>query len=368
MKTKTINTVVSVCFIVILAGFMLASVITPDLAISIAERRRLETFPEFTWSNIVSGKFFSEFEDYALDHFVLRDEFRSLKAFAAYKLLWQKDNNGYFIYNDGIYEIEHKYNESSVINAADIYKKLASQLFANANVFYTVVPDKNYFVADAYGCESIDYDRLFEVMGEQLDSSMNYIDVAAMLAIEDYYRTDLHWDQSKIIDVANRISLALGGEGVSADKFQSETLTPFYGSYYGPAAVKIKGDTLTYLTNDILNGCKVYDCIKDEYSNVYVPDKFGGTDSYDVFLSGAKEILRIENPANTSGKELFVVRDSYGSSLIPLLVEDYSTVTVIDLRYIKMQAISRFITVPEGADVLFMYNTLILNNSGAITQ
>lgn len=357
------------CFAVLLAGMMIANIIVPDIAISKSERRKLSQFPTLSLDTILSGKFFSGFEDYALDQFVFRDDFRSVKAFWAYNILHQKDNNGYYLIGDGIYKIEHTYNQSSVQNAAAIYKKLAAALFADSNVYYTVVPDKNYFVSEKYGCDSIDYEDLVKTMISSIGDDMKYIDILPLLSIDDYYRTDLHWDQSDIADVADYISKALGGDGVKLSDYESHTLFPFKGSYYGPAAMNtIKPDTLTYLTNAITDGATVFDYETGKTESVYVTDKFSGTDSYDVFLSGARALLRIENPQNTSGKELFVVRDSYGSSLIPLLLEDYSAVTVIDLRYIKMAALtSGIIKVPAGADVLFMYNTLILNSSGAIS-
>ena len=46
-------------------------------------------------------------------------------------------------------------------------------------------------------------------------------------------------------------------------------------------------------------------------------------DKYDIYLSGASSIIDIVNPTSNSNKELIVFRDSYGSSLIPLLIDGY---------------------------------------------
>ena len=46
-------------------------------------------------------------------------------------------------------------------------------------------------------------------------------------------------------------------------------------------------------------------------------------------------MLTIENPDYNGTRALIVFRDSYGSSLIPLLVTGYSKVTVVDTRYIS---------------------------------
>lgn len=369
MKSKKINIIVSVCFAVLLAAVMIANIVLPDTIISVSERRRLKQFPSCSLDSLIDGEFFSELDDYALDQFVWRDGFRSVKSLLVYKVLRQKDNNGYYLIGDAIYKIEKSYSHSSVENAAGVYNSLADAFFADCNLYYTVVPDKNYFVAGEYGCTSIDYEDMLKTMSAAADGDIKYIDIMPLLSIGDYYRTDLHWDQSMIVDVADRISTAMGGGGVYASDFSESTLYPFKGSYYGPAAVTVKPDTLTYLTNAITDGATVFDYETGKTGGIYYTDKFGGTDSYDVFLSGARALIRIENPQNNSGRELFVVRDSFGSSLVPLLLRDYSAVTVIDLRYVKSSVLtSGIITVPEGSDVLFMYNTLILNQSGVITQ
>ena len=79
-------------------------------------------------------------------------------------------------------------------------------------------------------------------------------------------------------------------------------------------------------------------------------------------MSGSKSLLTIDNPACNNGKELIVFRDSFGSSIVPLLMEGYSTVTVVDIRYMSSDMLGRFVDF-HGQDVLFLYSTLVLNNS-----
>jgi hypothetical protein len=122
-----------------------------------------------------------------------------------------------------------------------------------------------------------------------------------------------------------------------------------------------------YLTNDVLNGCTVFDYETRQTLPIYNLEKFEGKDGYDLFLSGTKPLLRIDNPASTSGKTLVVFRDSYGSSLTPLLVEAYDTVYVVDIRYIDAGMLSLYEKMKQvnfnGADVLFLYSALVLNSN-----
>jgi len=55
-------------------------------------------------------------------------------------------------------------------------------------------------------------------------------------------------------------------------------------------------------------------------------------------------------------------RDSFGSSLAPLLVEGYKKITMVDIRYINSDVLDAFIEFNDQ-DVLFVYSTLLLNSS-----
>ena len=84
-----------------------------------------------------------------------------------------------------------------------------------------------------------------------------------------------------------------------------------------------------------------------------------------MYLSGAQALLRIENPHAETDRELVIFRDSFGSSLAPLLTRGYKTVTLVDIRYISSQLLGQFLTF-RNQDVLFAYSALILNNSATL--
>jgi hypothetical protein len=77
-------------------------------------------------------------------------------------------------------------------------------------------------------------------------------------------------------------------------------------------------------------------------------------------------LIEITNPNATTDKELVIFRDSFGSSLSPLLVEGYAKVTVLDIRYMNSSMLNRYVRFNDQ-DVLFIYSTLVLNNSSTLT-
>ena len=147
------------------------------------------------------------------------------------------------------------------------------------------------------------------------------------------------------------------------DEMSCEVLErPFYGVYYGQAALPMESEEMALLRHEILENCTVYNHENGKTTGIYDWSKLESQDLYDVFLSGAAALLTIENPAGDPDKELIVFRDSYGSSLIPLLVKDYAKVTVIDTRYVASDLLDRFVDF-HGQDVLMLYSTLLLNSS-----
>lgn len=85
------------------------------------------------------------------------------------------------------------------------------------------------------------------------------------------------------------------------------------------------------------------------------------TDKYNLYLSGPTSIITINNPNVSTKKELLLFRDSFGSSIAPLLIENYSKITLIDLRYINKKLLKQFVEF-ENQDVLFLYSVPVLNS------
>jgi hypothetical protein len=73
-------------------------------------------------------------------------------------------------------------------------------------------------------------------------------------------------------------------------------------------------------------------------------------------------LIILENENSGTDRELYLFRDSFSSSLAPLLAGAYSKAAIIDLRYIDMRTLARFIDFKPGSDALFLYSAQILNN------
>ena len=149
---------------------VIACLCKPAQEFSLSERRRLEQIPELDADSIVSGKFMTDFESYTLDQFPWRDQFRRIKAFSTYNLYAQKDNNDIYLVDGYASKLEYPLKESSVLSAIEKLQALYEKYMDGkvSNVYYSVIPDKNYFLAESNGYPSMDYTRLYELVAENM--------------------------------------------------------------------------------------------------------------------------------------------------------------------------------------------------------
>lgn len=345
--------------------FALWGICKSDDAVSESERRPLKQFPTLNVEEVLSGRFQSNFESYTLDQFPLRDELRTLKALSVRDLFGEKDNNGIYVADGYAAKLDDTIHEDSLDHAADRFRYVYETYLKDtgANIYLSVIPDKNYFLAAENGYPVMDYDKLFALVQEKTDFAQ-YIDLTDALSLSSYYRTDTHWRQEALVPVASLLADAMD-VSIPTD-FTPVTLdTPFYGVYRGQSALPLAPDRLTYLTNNVLDACRVYDYENSEYLPVYTLEKADGSDPYEIFLSGPKSLLRIENPNAKTERRLIVFRDSFAASLVPLLAEGYSEITLVDIRYLSPTMLDKFIDL-TAQDVLFLYSASVLNDSSTI--
>ena len=331
-----------------------------------SERRKLAQMPEITTKSIFSGKFMPDFEDFTLDQFPLRDRFRQVKSLFHYYVLNQSDNNGIYLVGDTVAKLEYPLNETSVKYATGRLQYLYESYLADTDVkiYSAMIPDKGYYLAEDNGYPAMDYASMEKAYRDAMPWS-TYVDIKDLLSAEDYYRTDTHWRQERILPVAQKLCTAMGAEAMDVSGYSQMTGEPFYGVYFGQAALPMNGEELVWLQNEMLQNCTVTDPITGNTSQVYNMEKLNSPDMYEVFLSGAQPLLTIENPAGKTEKELVIFRDSYGSSLAPLLLQSYSKVTLVDIRYLHPDQVGSYVNF-QDQDVLFLYSTLILNNGRSL--
>ena len=268
-----------------------------------------------------------------------------------------------YVYEGYAVSTETGFDSKSLDYAAQKFRQLYdSYLTANdGHIYLSVIPDKGSFTVPPEGYVPASAQETAETLLAQLDF-VQYADIAPGLSLEDYYRTDPHWRQECLIPTAQALAQAMGVP--PAGDFQENTVdVPFYGTYADKAEEPLAADTLRYLTSETLDACTVYDYETEAQETLYDLSAVDTDTPYDLYLQGSRSLLRIDSPLAATDKTLVMFRDSFGSSLIPLLSESYRTIYAVDIRYLSSQLLGRFLTLDGSEDVLFLYSTMVLQNS-----
>lgn len=373
---KKTSYVIPACFLLtLLFGLSIFNAVLPKKTYIDSERRPAAEKPEFTVENFTKGDFTEEFEEYTTDTFLLRDLFRELKARVNYSIFSKQENNGIYLKDGSLMKLEKEIDKASVANALSKFQRIYDRYLKNSNskVYAVTVPDKAYFPwRDGDTLPLLDYTQLFSLIKEGMPYA-EHIDVTDLLSLSDFYLTDTHWRQENIVPVAKRISEAMGNKYASEfTKVKADV--EFRGVNSGHSALTSMYDDLYYLTNDTIENCKTVNLEKkytdpknydESVERVYNLEKLTSKDPYEVFLSGACAAISMENPKNKGGKELIIFRDSYGSSIAPLFLDNYSKITLLDIRYMNPEFVGGFANF-KNADVLFLYSTTLINSSSAL--
>ena len=353
MNNKVKNIVLSIIFITFLFTFMIVNIVKKDDDISYSERRKLQKMPKITYDSVINGTYFSKLDKYTTDQFIWRDNFRKIKI--DIDLLTKNNYNKLYLYKDYIIEETYPLNKESVINVTNKINDIKrTYLNETNNIYYSIVPDKNYFVNDDN--LKLDYDELKNIMNSNLD--IKYIDIFNELSLEDYYKTDTHWREERLSKVVNKLSKEMNFN--ITNNYSFKRISDFNGTYSSRIVRKDIKDEIYILDN--VNDINVYNYETNGYEKVYDLIKLNSLDKYNVYLSGSVSLLKIESMSTSSNKELIVFRDSYGSSLIPLMMNGYKSITVVDTRYISPSMLSNYIDF-NNKDILFLYSTLLINDS-----
>ena len=133
MNDRIKDIVVTISFLFVIIVILIANLIKADT--------------EFSINELLTGNFFEKFEKYSMDQFVRREALRSLKTNIEMKVLKKQDSNNIYEYDQKLIEQIYPLNEKSIMNITNKMNEIYQSYFDETNeIYYTIVPDKNYFV------------------------------------------------------------------------------------------------------------------------------------------------------------------------------------------------------------------------------
>ena len=195
----------------------------------------------------------------------------------------------------------------------------------------------------------------FWIVGDQIKkgAALNAVQIAE-------YRTDHHWTSLGayygFLAWADSVGRFPYPYDVNGMKTVSEN---FQGTLQSRINVDWTKDSIQYFPETEKKAVSVTYDFADTADSLYAPDYLDTKNQYGFFLNDNHAFIEIHTGYNP-GKTLFVIKDSYANSLIPLLTAHYENIYVVDLRYFngKLFQLMEQYEPEQGMDVLVLYDCI----------
>lgn len=367
MKKQRLKILNILLFISFLFIFIFSFFIKKDMQFSKDEKRILMQKPFFNKESIISGTYTNDLEKYILDQFPLRQKFREIKSYSSYYLFQKLQNENIIVNNNIMIKLNLNYKYDNVITTIKRIEVLKNNYFGKNNCYFVLIPDKNCYNLFKNNIIqnnlNVNYDKIINDINKNT-TNIKVLNIKDKLNLSNYYETDSHWKNNDLISLSSYILSKMGNNIVMDRKhfYKEKEIENFKGVLASQGALN-KKEKIVYLTNEIIENAKVYNYETEKETKVYDLDKLTdkkSLDMYDIFLSGASSLLKIQNNNNSNNKTLVIFRDSFASSISPLFVEYYNIIYLVDLRYIDSTYLDKYIKFDGTEDVLFMYSTALM--------
>ncbi len=268
--------------------------------------------------------------------------------------------SGHIIYNNAVHSIPYL-----VPSVAEYYGDVVSYykyLFPNARVSTLSAPLSSAMLnVPSLKNKITDQNKMINTINSYLSEEINGVNCYEELYSHRneylYYKSDHHWTARGAYYAYVAFAESIGLEPTPLENFNEVLMnSKWKGSMYG-----YTGDERVKEFSD-----EVYAYVTSKkhtmttYNSKGVADKFNssiltGYASYTGFINGDNAYTVISVPENPKDMTILVFKDSYGNAFVPYLVEHYSTIIVVDPRYIYFDIYEHLKDYPL-TDILFVNN------------
>ena len=358
-----------------IAALLAAFILLPSKDFSERENRYLAPLPKLSLGTVTDGSFMEDIADYVSDHFPLRDFWIGVNTRVS--LLRGKTlvNGVYFAADD--YLIEKYEPSGNMTKIAGVINKFAGSV--DAKVTFMAVPTSVVINQSRLPQGAEGDARLQEAELRELYETLSCYTVELKDVLEErntqagvFYRLDHHWTNAGALAAYREYCKLLRPVCDLPSYDFREVSDSFRGTLFNKVGECGLGyDTITSvkLSPALL---ETITCRTGDGADIPLFDesKLGTADQYAYFLSGNHPFLVITNEAaadvvyEISGDEgmeiadlpdILIIKDSYANCMIPLMLGDYHSITVIDPRYYG-DSISAYVNENGIDEVLFVYN------------
>ncbi len=308
--------------------------VLPRQEFSPLEKRYLASPPALT---LEGGQFSRDMEEYLGDHFPLRADWVGLNA--RYRLLTgiMAADNVWRLPDGALVEAPLGSDTARLERNLRLLSDFARKA---ALPFALVTPPAAGAVSPRAGYYPYPDEGLLESLDPAGIRVVPLFEAFKASDIPLYYRTDPHWNGQGAYRAYQLASSALGFEALPARDFTVTESPGFFGSAYARSGLWSTPPDILELWDSGAKLSLSFDGKPDVHDSLFFTRHLSEADQYPVFLDGNHGLTDIINHDRPSGRKLLVLKDSYGNSLVPLLLPHFDRVTVIDLRAYRGKLLS----------------------------
>lgn len=362
-RINRISLVTCLVFFGILLAMPIITAILPKETFSEMENKSLQTMPKISAKSVYDRSYMNKLETYISDHFAGRTGWIKVKTNLE-NALGKYEQNGIYILDKRLVEKIDEPDYESIDKTIAAVNTFAED--NNVPVFFMLVPTSAEIYADEIpeNAPNINQKELIGYVYGNL-KPVNTIDVYGTMASNRekyiYYRTDHHWTTKGAYCAYAAAGKKMGYIAEPEGAYDIEhAAADFRGTFYSKVLYDgIEPDTMDYY--HLVNGSRVKEVLvtseygKDpvSYDSMYFREYLNVKDKYSSFLGTNQPIVTIKT--DSDGGKLLIFKDSYAHCYAPFLTENYSEITLLDMRYIKM-SYRELVNVDDYDQVLFLYN------------
>ena len=347
-------------FCVMLAAFAALLALPADKKSIEAENRAMTEMPALNRTNVFSGKFASQFEEFIGDNIA----FRSALTAASRQLDGAKGitpHDGAVISTtkdigtgstikmtllfteDAVMEMYRKNSatEKMYTDAVNLY---AEKLPENIELYNMLIPTQLEFQKPIYKNLQDSQSEAIEEMYAKLSGRVKTVNVLDTMKehMDEYIylRSDHHWTPLGAYYAYREFMLTEGSHSIKNTDYEKHEIKGFLGYLYDrvntPGIAK-QPDTIEWYDVDKEDSIdvkmhKIVDGELVEYDGVMYEEE---KQNYSFFFGSDHPIVEMTNRKNAGGKTIVVIKDSYANAFAPWLITSYGKVVLVDPRIYK---------------------------------
>ena len=326
---------------VLIIAAALLTLLLPGSDMLYRENRKAASKPFLSADSLYDGSYGEALSSYLNDRLTLRQFWIDAMCFIDEMVLMKTEENGILIGKEArlfAKNFQGSAEETLLDKNIDVIADFASE--SDIPVTVLIAPSAgsiNPEMLPSFAPQASEQEKLSEIH-DRLSAVCNVVDVYSALRKHNneylYYRSDHHWTTLGAYYAYLELAKCLDRNALSYDWESANEAAGFLGTHYAKSRyAKTLPDTIMFFPSDTEISIKQVvgdaEFLEGRQAPMINTEKLAGYDKYAAFLDGNNGYSVI------SGKgrgRILVVKDSFANCLIPLMVDNFAQIGVVDYR------------------------------------